>query len=83
MCVNRCAKLFVSILLSSYFSSEILLLGFSGTRFFDIWRFLPKIILLLAGPALFRGRLMAFGKCTNGVALSKVRQNLESVQLTV
>ena len=26
---------------------------------------------------------MAFGKCTNGVALSKVRQNLESVQLTV
>ena len=29
----------------------------------------------LAGPALFRGRLRAFGKCTNGVAFSKGRPN--------
>ena len=35
----------------------------------------------LAGTALFRGRLRAFGKCTNGVALSKGRPNLASVQL--
>ena len=33
--------------------------------------------------ALFRGRLRAFGKCTNGVALPKRRQDLESVRLTV
>ena len=39
--------------------------------------------LLLAGPALFRGRLRAFGKCTNGVALSKGRPNLASVRLTL
>ena len=31
-----------------------------------------------AGPTLFRGHLRAFGKCTNGVALSKGRQNLDS-----
>ena len=37
----------------------------------------------VAGPALFRGRLKAFGKCTNWVASSKGRQNLESVRLTV
>ena len=30
-------------------------------------------------PALFRGRLMAFGKCTDGGASSKGMQNLESV----
>ena len=29
-----------------------------------------------SGPVLFRGRLRAFGKCTNGVASSKGRQNL-------
>ena len=39
-------------------------------------------IYILAGPAVFRGRLRAFGKCTNGVALSKGRQNLASVRLT-
>ena len=38
---------------------------------------------ILAKPAVFRGRLMAFQKCTSGVAASKGRQNLESVQLTV
>ena len=37
----------------------------------------------LAGPALFRGRLRAFGKCTNGVAFSKGRPNLASVRLTL
>ena len=37
----------------------------------------------LAGPALFRGRLRAFGKCTNGVAFSKGRLNLASVRLTL
>ena len=37
----------------------------------------------LAGPALFRGRLRAFGKCINGVAFSKGRPNLASVRLTV
>ena len=38
---------------------------------------------LIAGPALFRGRLRAFGKCTNGVAFSKGRPNLASVHLTL
>ena len=38
--------------------------------------------LILAGPALFRGRLRAFGKCTNGVAFSKGRPNLAGVRLT-
>ena len=37
----------------------------------------------LAGPALFRGRFRAFGKCTNGVAFSKGRPNLASVRLTL
>ena len=37
----------------------------------------------LAGPALFRGRLMAFGKCTNRVAFSKGRSNLANVRLTL
>ena len=41
------------------------------------------VIKLLAGPALFRGRLRAFGKCTNGVALSKGRPNLACVRLTL
>ena len=36
-----------------------------------------------AGPALFRGRLRAFGKCTNGVAFLKGRPNLASVRLTL
>ena len=40
-------------------------------------------LYILAGPALFRGRLRAFGKCTNGVASSKGRQNLDSVRLTL
>ena len=35
-------------------------------------------IYILAGPALFSGRLRAFEKCTNGVAKSKGRQNLDS-----
>ena len=34
---------------------------------------------ILAGPAVFRGRSRAFGKCTNGVAFSKGRPNLASV----
>ena len=38
---------------------------------------------VLAGPALFRGRLRAFGKCTNGVGFSKGRLNLASVRLTL
>ena len=37
----------------------------------------------LAEPALFRGRLRSFGKCTNCVALSKGRPNLASVRLTL
>ena len=37
----------------------------------------------LSGPALFRGRLRAFGKCTNGVAFSKGRPNLASVRFTL
>ena len=41
------------------------------------------LLLLLAGPALFRGRLRAFGKCTNGVAFSKGTPNLASVRLTL
>ena len=40
---------------------------------------LQALLLLLAGPALFRGRLRVYGKCTNGVASSKGRLNLESV----
>ena len=40
-------------------------------------------IYILAGPALFRGRLRAFEMCTNGVASSKGRQILDSVRLTV
>ena len=40
-------------------------------------------IIVLAGPVLFRGRLRAFGKCTNGVAFSKGRPNLASVRLTL
>ena len=42
-----------------------------------------EVIYIVAGPALFRRRLRAFGKCTNGVALSKGRPNLSSVRLTV
>ena len=42
-----------------------------------------RLIDILAGPALFRGHLRAFGKCTNGVALSKGRPNLASVRLTL
>ena len=41
------------------------------------------LLLLLAGPAVFRGRLRRFGKCTNGVALSKGTPNLASVRLTL
>ena len=41
------------------------------------------LYLILAGPALFRGRLRAFGKRTNGVAVSKGRPNLASVRLTL
>ena len=40
-------------------------------------------IIVLAGPALYRGRIRAFGKCTNGVALSKGRPNSASVRLTL
>ena len=40
-------------------------------------------IIVLAGPALFRGRLRAFGKCTDVVASSKGRLNLHSVRLIV
>ena len=40
-------------------------------------------IVVLAGPALFRARLRAFGKCTNGVAFSKGGPNLASVRLTL
>ena len=50
------------------------------------WSLLSLLIWLiwrLAGPALFRGRLRAFGKCTNGVAFSKGRPNLASVRLTL
>ena len=39
-------------------------------------------MIVLAGPAVFRGRLMAFGQCTIGVAFSKGRPNLASVRLT-
>ena len=42
---------------------------------------LLSLLLLLAGPAVFRGRLRAFGKCTNGVAFSKGRPNLAGVRL--
>ena len=36
------------------------------------------------GPALFRGRLRALGKCSyNGVAFSKGRPKLASVRLTL
>ena len=38
---------------------------------------------ITAGPALFSGRLRAFGKCTNGVAFLKGRPNLASVLLTL
>ena len=41
------------------------------------------LVVVPAGPALFRGRLRAFGKCSNGVAFSKGRPNLASVRLTV
>ena len=42
---------------------------------------LPSIIVWwLARPALFRGYLMDFKKCTSGVAWSKGRQHLESVR---
>ena len=40
-------------------------------------------IIVIAGPAVFRGRLRAFGKCTNGVAFSKGRPNLAIVRLTL
>ena len=43
----------------------------------------PSDYYIQARPALFRGRLMAFKKCTSDVAWSKGRQNLESVGLTV
>ena len=42
-----------------------------------------QINLSLAGPAVFRGRFRRFGKCTNGVALSKGTPNLASVRLTL
>ena len=38
---------------------------------------------ITAGPALFSGRLRAFGKCTNGVAFSKGSPNLASVRLNL
>ena len=38
---------------------------------------------ITAGPALFSGRFRAFAKCANGVALSKGKQNLSSVRLTL
>ena len=41
------------------------------------------LLLLLEGPALFRGRIRAFGKCTDGVAFLKGRPNLASVRLTL
>ena len=41
------------------------------------------IYMMIAGPALFCGRLRAFGKCTNGVAFLKGRPNLASVRLTL
>ena len=41
------------------------------------------LIKELAGTALFCGLLRAFGKCTNGVALSKGWPNLASVRLTL
>ena len=39
------------------------------------------IVIILAGPAVFRGRLRAFGKCTDVVASSKGRLNLDSMRL--
>ena len=44
---------------------------------------LLKLIYILAGPALFRGRLRVFRKCTDVVASSKGRLNLDSVRLIV
>ena len=41
------------------------------------------ILMLYRKTRVFRGRLKAFGKCTDGGAWSKGRQNLESVRLTV
>ena len=38
---------------------------------------------ILTGPASFRGHLRAFGKCTDVVASSKRRLNLDSVRLIV
>ena len=59
--------------------AETLLLQISVGEKEEMWLF----IYLLTGPALFRGRLNAFGKCTNGVAFSKGRPNLASVRLTL
>ena len=45
---------------------------------------LPSVLLQITSrPALFRGRLRAFGKCTDVVASSKGRLNLDSVWLIV
>ena len=44
---------------------------------------IPPLRRVVAWPAFFRGRLRAFGKCTNGVAFSKGGPNLASVQLTL
>ena len=41
------------------------------------------ILMLYRKTRVFRRRLKAFGKCTDGGAWSKGRQNLESVRLTV
>ena len=57
-----------------------------GTLFTELFAlFSPNQLFkyILAGPALFRGRLRAFGKCTNGVASLKGRQNLDSVRVTL
>ena len=45
--------------------------------------FLFLLLSLLAGPALFRGRIRALGKCTDVVASSQGRLNLDSVRLIV
>ena len=51
--------------------------------YIHIYIFNYLFIYILAGPAVFRGRLRVFGKCTNGVAFSKGRPNLASVRLTL
>ena len=45
--------------------------------------YISSKIYILARPAVFRGHLRAFGKCTAGVARLKGIQNLDSMRLTV